>query len=254
MSLLDSAGGATPDTGKATPPAATPAAATPAANGTPPVETPSGDWYYDNNIKGDGAKPDWLKSDKYKSVTDQAKAYTEIEKKLGAFKGAPENYDLTIADHPEMKFSAEDPLIKDFIESAKKNGVSQEYVSELLGVYAQALTYNVPDKEKEMQKLGANAEQDLQILGQWAGNILTPDEFGIFKAMINTADAFKVFDKMRNAGTGSEVAPPGGKPPTETSAQVLELIKDERYEKDEAFRTDVRRRLSIAMAHEGGKK
>jgi len=214
----------------------------------------SGDWYYDNNIKGDGARPEWFKGDKYKTVTDQAKAYSEVEKKLGAFKGAPEKYELTIEGYPDMKFSEDDPLLKDFLDSARQNGVSQEYVSELLGVYAQALTYNIPDADAEMKKIGVNAEQDLQILSQWAGNILSPEEYGIFKNMVTTADAFKVFDKLRNSGTGSEVAPPQGHVPHETRDQVLALINDPRYDTDEQFRADVRRKLSVAMAREGGKK
>ena len=60
MSLLDNA---TPATPAGTPPAAaaTPTA-TPPAEGTPPVEpVVDGSWYYDDNIKGDGARPEWLK-------------------------------------------------------------------------------------------------------------------------------------------------------------------------------------------------
>jgi hypothetical protein len=257
MSLIADAGTATPDTAAKAAPAATPdAAATPQASGDsqPAVVTPTGDWYYDHNIKADGTKPDWFKGDKYKTVTDQAKAYAEVEKKLGAFKGAPEKYDLTIADHPELKFSEEDPLLKDFLENAKKNGVSQEYVSELLGVYAQALTFNLPDADAEMKKIGVNAEQDLQILSQWAGNILAPEEFNIFKSMITTADAFKVFDKLRNAGTGADINPAVPNASHETSQQVLALINDPRYESDPDFRADMRKRLSQAMAREGGKK
>ncbi len=253
MSLIPDAGSATPDTGGKTPPAATPDAGS-AGAGAAPVVTPTGDWYYDHNIKGDGTPPEWFKGDKYKTVTDQAKAYSEVEKKLGAFKGAPEKYDLAIADYPDLKFSEEDPLIKDFIESAKKNGVSQEYVSELLGVYAQALTFGKPDSDAEMKKIGVNAEQDLQILSQWAGNILSAEEFGIFKGLVTTADSFRIFDKLRNSGTGSEVAPPQGHAPQETRDQVLALINDPRYDTDEQFRADVRAKLSRAMAREGAKK
>lgn len=224
------------------------------ANAAAAPVTPTGDWYYDQNLKGDGARPDWFKGDKYKTVTDQAKAYSEVEKKLGAFTGAPEKYDLAIADYPDLKFSDEDPLIKDFIESAKANGVSQEYVTELLGVYAQALTQGLPDTDAEMQKIGVNAAQDLQILGQWAGNILSPEEFGIFRNMVTTADGFKVFDKLRNSGVAPEIAENKGGTPFETKEQVLAMINDPRYDTDETFRAEMRAKLSRAMAREGGKK
>lgn len=256
MSLIDGAG-ATPDTGAKASPAAEGAAAgttLPAGSSTPVAsETPVGDWYYADGIKGEGARPEWLK-DKYKSAADQAKAYTEIEKKLGAFKGAPEEYDLAIADHPELKFSAEDPLLKDFLASAKKNGVSQEYVSELLGVYAQALTFNMPDTEAEMKKIGVNAQQDLQILSQWAGDILSPEEFNVFKSMVTTSDAYSVFNKLRNAGVTSEISEGQPRVPHESSTSILTLVNDPRYDTDPAFRDDVRKKLSIAMAREGGKK
>ena len=35
--------------------------------------------------------PEWYKADKYKSVAEQAKAYTELEKKFGGFTGAPKD-------------------------------------------------------------------------------------------------------------------------------------------------------------------
>lgn len=258
MSLIPDAGNATPDTGKTPPPAATPAT-TNAATPTPPAGdglpvTPTGDWYYDHNIKGDGAKPDWFKGDKYKTVTDQAKAYSEVEKKLGAFKGAPDKYDLAIEGYPDLKFSEEDPLLKGFLENAKKQGVSQEYVTELLGVYAQALTHNMPNPDDELKKIGVNAQQDLQILSQWAGNILSADEFNVFKNMVTTAEAFKIFDKLRNVGTGADVAPPTSHVPHETSSQVLQLINDPRYDTDAQFRDEVRKKLSQALAREGSKK
>ncbi len=255
MSLIADAGTSAPDAKSAPAAGAAPASDPAAAPATPPgVSAPTGDWYYDHNIKGDGVQPDWFKGDKYKTVTDQAKAYSEVEKKLGAFKGAPEKYDLTIEGYPDLKFSEEDALLKDFLDSAKENGVSQEYVTELLGVYAQALTYNTPDSDAEMKKIGVNAEQDLQILSQWAGNILSPDEFGIFKGLVTTADAFKIFDKLRNAGVAPEVNDNTRNVPYETKDQVLAMISDPRYDTDEQFRAEVRAKLSRAMAREGAKK
>lgn len=253
MSLMEAAA--------VTPPAAAPAktaaegTAPAAGEGAPPAAAPvvSGDWYYDDNLKGSGARPDWLK-DKYKSAAEQAKAYVEVEKKLGAFKGAPDAYDLSLQDYPDIKFSQEDPLLKDFLTNAKTNGVSQEYITEILNTYAQALTYNIPDADAEMKKIGANAAQDLQILSQWAGNYLSPEEHKVFAAMVTTADAFKVFDKLRQSVTQSDVAAPQKSgTPAETVGQVTALISDPRYSTDEHFRADVRRRMSLALAAEGKK-
>ena len=50
-----------------------------------------GEYFLSDGIKGSGDTPDWYKGDKYKSVAEQAKAYTELEKKFGGFTGAPKD-------------------------------------------------------------------------------------------------------------------------------------------------------------------
>lgn len=255
MSLVDKAAPATPDTGT-TPPAAgaAPATSPVGTEGTPPagtapvVVTPTGDWYYDKDIKGTGEKPDWFKSEKYATAADQAKAYAEAEKRLGAFKGAPENYDLSLPDHPDIKFSAEDPALKGFLESAKKNGVSQEYVSELLTTYAHAMTANIPDPDAEIAALGPNGKQDIQILAQWGNTAFSPEEFGVFKSMLTTAAAVRFFEKVRGMTTAGDVAPPANTAVTrETEQQVRDAVSDPRYDTDPNFRADVKRRMAAAI-------
>lgn len=230
----------------ATPPEGTPPPASnpPPSDGTPPPA--NNDWFYDAEVKGVGDRPQWLK-EKYKTAADQAKAYIEIEKRLGAFKGAPDAYDLTVPDMPDVTFSKDDPLISKFLENAKKNGVSQEYVTELLSTYAEAMTHGLPNPETEMKSLGPNAKQDLQILNQWANSVFTPEELRVFYNMTPTAESVRLFDKVRQLMTAANVAPPkANSAPRETEAQVLAMVNDPRYEKDEAFRMEVRRRLSIA--------
>jgi len=244
MSLVDQA---TPATPAADPAAAAAATPTPPPAAAPVTVTPTGDWYYDKDIKGTGTPPEWLKGDKYKTIADQAKAYAEIEKKLGAFKGAPEKYDLTLTNYPEIKFSEEDPVLQNFIEGAKKNGMSQEYASELLNIYAEALTMGIPDADAEMAKLGANAQQDLQILSQWANSAFTPDEMEVFKRMTTTAESVRLFDKIRQLSTRADVAPPGQPHQSrETKEQVLQALDDPRYQIDATFRAEVRKRLAMA--------
>jgi len=38
-----------------------------------------GEYFLTEGIKGTGDTPEWYKAEKYKSVADQAKAYTELE-------------------------------------------------------------------------------------------------------------------------------------------------------------------------------
>jgi hypothetical protein len=248
MSLIaaPAAAPATPEQ-EAKPEAAPSEGAAASPEGASPPVTETTDWYYDDGIKGTGERPEWLK-EKYKSAADQAKAYVEVEKKLGAFKGAPDKYDLSLPDYPDVKMREDDPILGDFLESAKKNGISQEYVTELLGTYAHALTVNIPDPEAEIKKLGPNAHQELKILSTWAESKLTPQEFEIFQRMTMTAESVRLWEKIRMIATQGDVAAPAtAHVQRETEAQVRALVSDPRYDTDPAFRDDVRRRMSAAI-------
>lgn len=56
---------------------------------TESTEVVSEGWMMAEDIKGEGDAPEWFKSNKYKTVADQAKAYASLESKLGAFTGSP---------------------------------------------------------------------------------------------------------------------------------------------------------------------
>lgn len=248
MSLVDQAGGASSEGGSTSNAGASEASSTPnmdnsASNNITdqPQSTPD-PWFYDENMPGTGTRPDWLKT-KYKSATEQAKAYNEIEKKLGAFKGAPEEYDLNIADMPDVKFQKEDPVLSDFLADAKKNNVSQEYVTHLLKTYVNMQAMNMPDPAKEMEKLGVNGAHDIQILAQWGQNNLSSDEFVLFKNMMTTAASVRLFEKLRALSSQPSTQPKNPNTSRETEAEVLAMIHDPRYEQDENYRNTVREKL-----------
>ncbi len=200
-------------------------------------------WYYDDTMPGVGNKPEWLLP-KFKNAAEQAKSFAELEKKFGAFKGAPDEYSLDIADLPQgFKYEAEDPAIKDFLADAKKNNVSQEYVSNLLKTYAQMQLRNKPDPVQELAKLGVNAKHDIQILAQWGTNVLTPDEFVQFKNMMTTAESVRLLEKLRGLATGADTAPGNPNTPQESEGEVLRMIHDPRYDSDENYRNMVREKL-----------
>lgn len=200
-------------------------------------------WFYDENIPGEGDRPEWLK-DKYKSAADQAKAYNELDKKLGKFKGAPEEYDLTIPDMPDFKFEDGDPMLADFLKMAKDANASQEFVTDVLKHYINTQSFYAPDPEQELQKLGVNARQEIAQLSEWAGQRLSKEEFETFKGMITTADNFRIMQKLRRAATSQTEIPPtkGGTNQGQgqiSERQLMELIADERFHKDPLFRAEV---------------
>ena len=199
----------------------------------------------------DSSQPEWLKTDKYKTVEDQAKAYVDLEKKLGAFKGAPDEYDLKIEDHPEVELASDDPLLKPFLDRAKEMGVSQEYMSELLGTYVNVLTANQPDSEKEMAELGTEAKPLITSLSRWASENLSEDEYQTLSGMMNTAKGIRLLKKFRDMASADSVAPPSKKAESrEKLSEVRKLVHDPRYDTDEGFRKDVERRMTEALDDE----
>src|SRR6185437_5786159 len=91
-------------------------------------------WLYADGVPGSGEKPDFFKSDKYTSVAEQARAYTELEKKFGGFSGAPEKYELTLEEDIKnsIELNAEDPLLKTFSDIAKSANMTQDTYNKIM--------------------------------------------------------------------------------------------------------------------------
>ncbi len=80
-----------------------------------------GEYFLSDGIKGTGEAPEWYKSDKYSSVAEQARAYTELEKKFGGFTGAPKDGYAG----PEG-VDAADGLLEELTELARTHHLNQE--------------------------------------------------------------------------------------------------------------------------------
>jgi hypothetical protein len=201
-------------------------------------------WFYDENMPGQGERPEWLK-DKYKSAADQAKAYNELDKKLGKFQGAPENYSTEIPDAPDFKFEEGDPMLADFLKMAKEANASQDFVTNVLNHYVKTNQFYAPDPEQEMQKIGVNAKQEINQLREWASQRLTSEEMQVFGSMVTTAESFQVLQKLRRAATSTpEIAVDKNTNAIKGNAgiserQLNEMIADPRFNTDPLFRKEV---------------
>jgi hypothetical protein len=102
--------------------------------------------------------PEWYKADKYKSVSEQAKAYTELEKKFGSFKGAPKDgYVL-----PENA-DKEDALVQELIKVGSESQMSQDGFNRLYELaMAQAQVTQEVSVENELAKLGDDANSRIK--------------------------------------------------------------------------------------------
>ncbi len=104
----------------------------------------AGEWSWGENVPGTGTVPPWLNTDKFKTVSDQAKAHGELETKIGPAAeliGAPEG-DYKMPDMPEGaegEWDLADPMLKTFVEIAKKKDLSQSFFNEVVTEFGELL-------------------------------------------------------------------------------------------------------------------
>lgn len=157
----------------------------------PAAAANDGEWFLSEGVKGTGARPDWYKADKYKSVGEQAKAYVEAEKRIGELTAkvpkAPEKYEVTVPDDLKeaVTFNAEDPLLVEFQGFAKEAGMSQEQFSKALHMLARyEYSAEAIDLAAEKKALGDRADERLTGFTTWARAHLSEEQFqGVFAAL-----------------------------------------------------------------------
>jgi len=208
------------------------------------IETSTADgWKYAEDINGEGDRPEWFK-DKYGSVADQAKAYSELEKKFGGFTGAPEeDYELTLPEEVEGEFDLEDPRLNWFTQVAKESNMSQDTFTQMLHGWVQHEVEDVSgSREEEIQALGTNAQARLKDLGDWGGANLSPEEFEGFKMLASSAAGVQTLEALiaktqkNGVANTAAVATPGI-----TKEALDERIADPKYQTSKEFRNETTR-------------
>ena len=142
-----------------------------------------GEYFLSENVKGVGDMPDWYKADKYKSVAEQAKAYTELEKKFGGFNGAPKDgYELY--DGVEE----DDALWAELVQFGTETNMNQSALHqawELLTAQEQAL--DQVSMEEEIASLGKNAAERINVVEQLMRNNFSPEQYEKHRDLVNSA-------------------------------------------------------------------
>lgn len=163
--------------------------ADPGDPGDPPADPPA-----DEN--------DWFKKDKYKTVEDQAKAYNDLEKKLGEkneLVGAPDEgkYEITMPEGIDGKFVDGDPLMDKFKETAAEMNLSQGAFDKILHSYLSAEYEKVGvNREQEIKNMGDNADRRLDSLGKWGGANLDAETYQVFRSVASTAAGVQMLEAM----------------------------------------------------------
>lgn len=187
-----------------------------------------------NPVDNPDGHPDWFKHNKYKTVEDQAKAYTELEKKFGGFTGAPDEYEIQLAEGVEFEIPEDDPLLNDFKEFAKSVNMSNDAFNQFANLYIeQELAHEKLNEEyrnnyasEQMKLLGDKSEERLQNVAQWAKATLGDETlFNKFQAGLTNAASVEVFEalmaKSKNAPQATSHQQPAA--PAMTMEQIHEM-------------------------------
>jgi hypothetical protein len=207
-------------------------------------------------VLGQGDKPEWFKSDKYASVAEQAKAYTELEKRFGSFTGAPKDgkYDYTIPEEVGIQLDTEHPLLGEFTKWAGENHLSQKGFSELMGFLAQYEAQYIVDMNQVKASLGDNADARIAAVTQWGKANLDADGFNTLREAVSgpqAAAVFKTIEAIVGKTKQISLPKPGADVPAagaDAEAAINGMMQEKlpngklRFFEDPKFRAEVERK------------
>ena len=227
-------------------------------------------------IKPTQSKPEGL-PEKFNSVDELVKSYSELEKKLGEqsqpteksvdpvskveLKEQPKS-DLDIAtkavdsaglnmDSLAEEYAKDGKLADGSYESLQKAGIPKDYVDRFI-----AGQQAIADQQSSTVKDLVGGTQAYDSMSEWAGQNLSETEKTAYNSAVNSKDleAVKlavVGLKARYAqSTGSEPklvegkASASGEQGFQSWAQVTQAMSDPRYAKDPAYQTEVKNKLA----------
>lgn len=222
--------------------------------------------------KAEQERPTWL-PEKFESAEDLAKAYGELESKMGA--GAEQEEQQVEEQEQEEKpeqseneFTETQKLISDAskhyyenggeipdetYEALEKAGINRELV-ERFKAGQEAL------EEFEISEIKSGAGDEYDAMSQWAGKSLDDDEFNAFNEVVNngTVQQAKLAVKGLYARYKSEVGATGPKlvtggttgsstMPFNSMQEVSRFMQDPKYKNgDKAYHAELDRRLAVS--------
>ncbi len=215
------------------PPAADPApvADTPAEQGSllgeAAPELAAGEFFLSEGIKGVGDQPEWFMSEKYGNISEQAKGYSELQKKFGSFTGSPKD-GFTAPDGIEK----DDALLAELTTFASESNMSQEGFDkawELL--VAQNGAAESTSVEAEMLKLGNSAQANTRIknVENYLRNA-TGEGYEAIMPMVSDANSVMLVEALMKATAPVKLPIDGGDSP---SGLTWQDIESEMYRKNE---------------------
>ena len=214
-----------------------------------PVESDatSRDYVIESDVTSQTDRPEWL-PEKYSSGEDLAKAYKELESKLGgkeediksklmeeiqaeAFSSRPESAgDYQLPDIIDEEASVDNELLKWWSDHAFENGFSQDEFQKGIEMYAASnMGDSGPDLEVEAQKLGENADVRIQAASMFASKFFPSESLPAIERMCESHEGIIALEAIQEALKGGSFA--GNTQPTAglNEAKLREMMSDPRY-------------------------
>lgn len=202
-------------------------------------------------------RPQWL-PEKFKSPEDMARAYSELEKKLG---GKQEGEQETTAPkvHPDAIKSYSEEYLRDGKLSDKSYAELAELGVDrsLVDAYVAGQQALVERQAESIYSTVGGKEAYSRMVG-WASENLSKDEVAAFNEVVQSGDLRKInlavsgiHSRMKAAtnepslvmGKSANKAPSGA---FRSTAEIVAAMSDPRYKTDPAYRADIENRLSIS--------
>lgn len=199
-------------------------------------------WYVMDDVPGQGPRPEYLDT-RYKSLGEQAKAYKELQKTLGAIGGAPEEYDF--GSHKE----AIDPgnqHVQEFVNYAKNNRITQDAFNKMLDTFVNYQKSTAPNMDEEIAKLGPDGGKRIEVVKQWAENNLSDKSLDAIGKIAHRAEVIELLDELRQFQFHQSTQPPTGhdagvdfKPMSRADVEAEMMSNYGEYQKNPTYRAKI---------------
>ena len=195
------------------------------------------------------SRPEWL-PEKYNSGEDLAKAYKELESKLGtkeedirnrimeeiqseAFSDRPESAgDYQLPDSIDESSAVDNKLLSWWAEHSFENGYSQEEFEKGIAMYAEAMNGSMPDIEAEARMLGDNADQRIEAASLFANKFFPEAALPAIERMCESHEGIIALEAIMEAMKDGSFAGNTQAVAGTSEKELREMMNDPRYYKD----------------------
>ena len=216
-------------------------------------------------------RPEWL-DEKFKSPEDLAKAYNELQSKLGDQTNEETTSDNTdgdksdsdstetegapmsgVVDAATAEFSEKGELSDKTFDALEQAGLPRDMVENYIQGQEAIALGQAAEVQQTIGGLG-----NYEAMAEWASENLGDEDLDAFNTIVETGTVDQA--KVAVKGLYSQFLSAGGKPPQliqgdtvgsglkpyTSSAQITEAMRDPRYKNDPAFRDNVEKRLAVS--------